>query len=43
VPEAVAANAGAMKALMPHHQRWHNAMLEHLDLSKPFYLMNGQG
>ena len=43
VPDAVAANADAMKALMPHHQRWHNAMLKHLDLSKPFYLMNGRG
>ena len=43
VPAAVAAQAGAMTRLMPHHQRWHNAMLEHLDVSKPFYLMNGRG
>ena len=42
VPEGVARNADAMKRLMPHHQRWHNAFLDHLDLHEPFYPMNGR-
>ena len=42
VSPAAAKDADAMKRLMPHHQRWHNAMLKHLDVSEPFYLMNGR-
>jgi len=42
VSPAAAKDADAMKRLMPHHQRWHNAMLKHLDVSQPFYLMNGR-
>jgi len=30
-----------MRRLIAHHQRWHNAMLEHLPPSEPFYRMNG--
>ncbi len=32
----------AIGRLMVHHQRWHNAMLKHLDLTEPFYRMNGR-
>ena len=32
----------ALARLMPYHQRWHNAMLEHLDVTEPFYRMNGR-
>lgn len=31
-----------MRRLMPQHQRWHNAMLKHLDVTEPFYLLNGR-
>jgi hypothetical protein len=30
-----------MRRLIAHHQRWHNAMLEYLPPSEPFYRMNG--
>ncbi len=42
VAEPVARHADAMRRLMPHHQRWHNAILNHLDVSQPFYPMNGR-
>lgn len=32
----------SIRRLMPHHQRWHNAMLEHLDVTEPFYRLNGR-
>ena len=31
-----------IRRLIPHHQRWHNAMLEHLDTTEPFYRLNGR-
>lgn len=31
-----------VRRLMPHHQRWHNAMLADLDASEPFYRVNGR-
>lgn len=31
-----------IRRLMSHHQRWHNAMLADLDVSEPFYRLNGR-
>jgi len=40
--EAQKARQEPMRRLIPHHQRWHNAMLAHLDAGEPFYRMNGR-
>jgi cytosine/adenosine deaminase-related metal-dependent hydrolase len=42
VSETAARDADAITRLIPHHQRWHNAMLKYLDVHEPFYLMNGR-
>ena len=39
--DAQKARQKALARLIPYHQRWHNAMLEHLDVHEPFYRMNG--
>lgn len=31
-----------LRRLIPHHQRWHNAMLADLDVREPFYRLNGR-
>ncbi|MBE0532591.1 MAG: amidohydrolase family protein [Rhodospirillales bacterium] len=31
-----------IRRLIPFHQRWHNEMLAHLDVTEPFYRLNGR-
>ena len=42
VSEAQRARQETIRRLIPHHQRWHNAMLAHLDVTDPFYRLNGR-
>lgn len=42
IPERVRAQQEPVRRLMPYYQRWHNAMLKHLDVSEPFYMLNGR-
>ena len=42
VPEAARAQREPVGRLLPHYQRWHNAMLKHLDVTEPFYMLNGR-
>lgn len=42
IPEKVRAQQEPVRRLLPHYQRWHNAMLQHLDVSEPYYLLNGR-
>jgi 5-methylthioadenosine/S-adenosylhomocysteine deaminase len=39
---ANAARAQKIASLKPHFHAWHAAMLQHLDVSEPWYLMNGR-
>ncbi len=40
--EAQIAKQEPLRKLIPYHQRWHNAMLKYLDVTEPFYRMNGK-
>ncbi len=42
IPEEIKAQREPVGRLLPYYQRWHNAMLKHLDVTEPFYMLNGR-
>lgn len=40
--DAQRARQEPIRRLIAHHQRWHNAMLAHLEMTEPFYRLNGR-
>lgn len=40
--DAQRARQDTIRRLIPPHQRWHNAMLEYLETTQPFYRLNGR-
>jgi len=42
IPDSVKAQREPIGRLLPHYQRWHNRFLEYLDVTEPFYMLNGR-